>query len=64
MQESLYNVWQANLELWDSVITKRIDVQRLKLELKLNLVLKEQVSHFKPESISCHIVLFSMAPSL
>lgn len=46
-EESLYNVWQANLELWDSVITKRIDVQRLKLELKLKLVLKEQLAYLE-----------------
>ena len=44
MQQTLYDVWETNLELWDSVRRKRIDLQQLNLELKLNSVLSEQVS--------------------
>jgi hypothetical protein len=43
VQRTLFNVWNATLELWDSVIRKRINLQQLKLELKLNSVLNDQV---------------------
>lgn len=43
VQRTLYNVWNATLSLWDSVIRKRINLQQLKLELKLNSVLNDQV---------------------
>ncbi|XP_057537638.1 AUGMIN subunit 8-like [Amaranthus tricolor] len=46
-EQTLYNVWEANLELWDSVIKKRIDLQQLNLELKLNLVLSEQMAYLE-----------------
>lgn len=44
-QRTLFNVWSATLGLWDSVIRKRISLQQMKLELKLNSVLNDQVSH-------------------
>ena len=49
MQRRLYNVWRTTSELWDSVTEKRIDLQELRLKLKLYSVLKEQVmslSHY------------------
>ncbi|KAL8138222.1 hypothetical protein V2J09_004223 [Rumex salicifolius] len=42
--EALYNVWKGTLELWDSIIIKRINLQKLQLQLKLNVILNEQVS--------------------
>ncbi|KAH7569264.1 hypothetical protein JRO89_XS06G0134000 [Xanthoceras sorbifolium] len=44
VQETLYNVWNTTLILWDSVIRKRINLQQLKLELKLNSVLNDQIA--------------------
>lgn len=43
VQETLYNVWDTTLSLWDSVINKRINLQQLKLQIQLNLVLNKQV---------------------
>ena len=43
VQRTLFNVWNATLDLWDSVIRKRINLQQLKLELKQNSVLNNQV---------------------
>ncbi|XP_077238161.1 AUGMIN subunit 8-like isoform X2 [Tasmannia lanceolata] len=40
-----YNVWRTTSELRDSVTIKRINLQQLRQELKLNLILKEQVCH-------------------
>ncbi|MBA0647173.1 hypothetical protein Goklo_015080 [Gossypium klotzschianum] len=42
VEEILYNVWKATLGLWDAVIKKKINLQQLKLELKLNTVLNDQ----------------------
>ncbi|KAF5742095.1 hypothetical protein HS088_TW09G00136 [Tripterygium wilfordii] len=42
-EKTLYNVWNTILSLWDSVIRKRINLQQLKLELKLNSVLNDQM---------------------
>ncbi|KAK4853279.1 hypothetical protein QYF36_006525 [Acer negundo] len=44
-EETLYNVWNATLVLWDSVIRKRINLQQLKLELNLNSVLNNQIAY-------------------
>ncbi|XP_015892270.1 AUGMIN subunit 8 [Ziziphus jujuba] len=44
-ERTLYNVWNATLSLWDSVIRKRINLQQLKLELKLNSVLNDQMAY-------------------
>ncbi|CAO2823092.1 unnamed protein product [Amaranthus hypochondriacus] len=46
-EQTLYDVWETNLELWDSVIRKRIDLQQLNLELKLNSVLSEQMAYLE-----------------
>ncbi|KAF8393007.1 hypothetical protein HHK36_021248 [Tetracentron sinense] len=43
-EKTLYTVWNSTSELWDSVTMKRINVQQLRQELKLNSVLNEQVS--------------------
>ncbi|KAF5725887.1 hypothetical protein HS088_TW23G00619 [Tripterygium wilfordii] len=44
-EETLYNVWNTTLTLWDSIIRKIINLQQLKLELKLNSVLNHQISY-------------------
>ncbi|KAJ1410329.1 QWRF family [Sesbania bispinosa] len=45
MEKNLYNVWITTLSLWESVISKRINLQQLKLELKLNSVLNDQMTY-------------------
>ncbi|KAI4335527.1 hypothetical protein L6164_014165 [Bauhinia variegata] len=45
VEETLYNVWNTTLFLWDSVVRKRIDEQQLKLELKLNSILNDQIPY-------------------
>ncbi|GMH23287.1 hypothetical protein Nepgr_025130 [Nepenthes gracilis] len=47
VEKILYRVWRTTLSLWDFVITKRIDLQKLQLELKLNLVLNEQLAYLE-----------------
>lgn len=44
-EEYLHDVWNTTLSLWDSVIRKRINLQKLKLELKLNSVLNDQLAY-------------------
>ncbi|PSS13959.1 AUGMIN subunit like [Actinidia chinensis var. chinensis] len=46
-ERRLYNVWRTTSELWDSVTEKRIDLQELRLKLKLYSVLKEQVAYLE-----------------
>ncbi|XP_074280843.1 AUGMIN subunit 8 [Silene latifolia] len=46
-EQILYNVSETNLELWDSVLRKRIELQRVNLDLKLNLVLREQMAYLE-----------------
>ncbi|WCJ30138.1 hypothetical protein M5689_011714 [Euphorbia peplus] len=43
-EKTLYNVWNNTLALWASVIQKRMDLQELKLELKLSAVLNNQMA--------------------
>ncbi|XVF34365.1 hypothetical protein REPUB_Repub18cG0053200 [Reevesia pubescens] len=43
VEETLYNVWNATLSLWDALIKKKNNLQQLKLELKLNSVLNDQM---------------------
>ncbi|KAL4283937.1 hypothetical protein GQ457_16G005050 [Hibiscus cannabinus] len=45
VEENLYNVWNATLGLCDALIEKKINLQRLKLELKLNSVLNHQMGY-------------------
>ncbi|XP_061365119.1 AUGMIN subunit 8-like [Gastrolobium bilobum] len=45
VKKTLYNVWITTLSLWESVIRKRINLQQLKLELKLNSVLNDQMTY-------------------
>lgn len=42
-EETLYNVWDTTLSLWDSVINKRINLQQLRLQIQFNLVLNKQM---------------------
>ncbi|TYG73537.1 hypothetical protein ES288_D04G109500v1 [Gossypium darwinii] len=46
-EETLYNVWNATLVLWDALIKKRIKLQQFKLELKLNSILNDQMGYLK-----------------
>ncbi|KAK8359240.1 hypothetical protein V6Z12_A04G081800 [Gossypium hirsutum] len=46
-KETAYNVWNATLGLWDALIKKRINLQRLKSELKLNSILNDQIGYLK-----------------
>jgi hypothetical protein len=41
----LYSVWDANSSLCDSMVMKRSYVQRLRQEVKLGVVLKEQMDY-------------------
>ncbi|GAA0168685.1 hypothetical protein LIER_23347 [Lithospermum erythrorhizon] len=40
-----YSVWRTISEMWDFVITKRIELQQLRLALKLYSVLEEQLAY-------------------
>ncbi|RZC93332.1 hypothetical protein C5167_026088 [Papaver somniferum] len=42
-ERTLYNVWIATCELWNSVTMKRINLRELTEELKLNSVLNDQM---------------------
>lgn len=46
-ERTLYDVWNTTLELWESITMKKIDLQKLRLELKLNLVLNEQMAYLE-----------------
>ncbi|KAI9117512.1 hypothetical protein K1719_011678 [Acacia pycnantha] len=45
VERTLYNVWNATLSVWDSVIRKKINLHQLNLELKLNSVLNDQMAY-------------------
>lgn len=45
VERTLYNVWNTTLSVWDSVTRKRKNLHQLKLELKLNSVLKDQMPY-------------------
>ncbi|GAB2218225.1 hypothetical protein Droror1_Dr00001444 [Drosera rotundifolia] len=47
VEQTLYNVWRTTLSLRESLITKQIELQRLQLELNLNLVLSEQLAYLE-----------------
>uniref|UniRef100_A0A5B6YQH4 Putative QWRF motif-containing protein 8 n=1 Tax=Davidia involucrata TaxID=16924 RepID=A0A5B6YQH4_DAVIN len=44
-EKMLYNVGRTTSDLWDSVTEKRIDLQQLRLKLKLYSVLNEQMAY-------------------
>ncbi|GLT80479.1 hypothetical protein SLA2020_519170 [Shorea laevis] len=44
-EETLLNVWHTTLCLWESVIKKRINLQQLKLDLKMNSILNDQMPY-------------------
>ncbi|KAI5320835.1 hypothetical protein L3X38_040543 [Prunus dulcis] len=62
-ERTLLNVWNTTLSLWDSVIRKRIILQQLNLELKLNSVLNDQMAYLDDWAVleSDHIAAFSGA---
>ncbi|KAB2618877.1 QWRF motif-containing protein 8 [Pyrus ussuriensis x Pyrus communis] len=62
-ERTLLNVWNTTLSLWDSVIKKRIDLQQLKLELKLKSVLNDQMAYLDDWGLleTEHIAAFSGA---
>uniref|UniRef100_A0A5B6YQ57 QWRF motif-containing protein 8 n=2 Tax=Davidia involucrata TaxID=16924 RepID=A0A5B6YQ57_DAVIN len=44
-EKTLYNVWRTTSDLWDSVTEKRIDLQQLRLKMKLYSFLNEQMAY-------------------
>lgn len=44
-EETLYNVWRTTSDLWDSISKKNVNLQQLRLEVKLNSVLINQISY-------------------
>ncbi|PPS03697.1 hypothetical protein GOBAR_AA16963 [Gossypium barbadense] len=69
-KETAYNVWNATLGLWDALIKKRINLQRLKSELKLNSILNDQ-AHFYLQlqvklngGIQCMLILSTIRSKL
>ncbi|XP_022999604.1 uncharacterized protein LOC111493922 isoform X2 [Cucurbita maxima] len=44
-ERTLCNVWKAMIRIWDSVTRNRIDLHMLKLELKLNEIMNDQMSY-------------------
>ncbi|CAJ1944866.1 unnamed protein product [Sphenostylis stenocarpa] len=44
-EKSLYNVWHTALSIWEAIIRKRISLQQLQLELKLNSILNDQMAY-------------------
>ncbi|KAI3673087.1 hypothetical protein L6452_39197 [Arctium lappa] len=42
-EKSLYNAWVTISKIWHSVISKRVEMQQLKQNLKLHSILKKQV---------------------
>ncbi|XP_072978615.1 AUGMIN subunit 8-like [Typha angustifolia] len=46
-ESKLYSVWDATSMVRDSVIMKRIGVQQLRQEMKLNMILKEQIAYLE-----------------
>ncbi|KAK7291939.1 hypothetical protein RIF29_07504 [Crotalaria pallida] len=45
VERTLYNVWNTTLSIWESIIRKRINLQQLRLELKLNSILNDQMAY-------------------
>lgn len=50
-EDTLYTVWSRISELHSSIISKRINLQYLKEEMKLNMVLKEQMAYLEDWAI-------------
>ncbi|KAL0552348.1 hypothetical protein IC582_011457 [Cucumis melo] len=46
-ERMLCNVWKATIRIWDSVTRNRIDLHRLKLELKLNKIMNDQMCYLE-----------------
>ncbi|KAI6680503.1 hypothetical protein NL676_034384 [Syzygium grande] len=44
-EKTLFNVWVAMIELWDSVIMKSTVLQQMQLELKLNSIVNKQMTY-------------------
>lgn len=44
VEKTLYNVWNTTLSMWESITRKRMHLQQLQLELKLNSILIDQMT--------------------
>ncbi|ESW26859.1 hypothetical protein PHAVU_003G154300 [Phaseolus vulgaris] len=44
-EKSLYNVWHTTLSIRETIIRKRINLQQLQLQLKLNFILNDQMTY-------------------
>ncbi|KAK7265186.1 hypothetical protein RJT34_32802 [Clitoria ternatea] len=47
VEKNVYNVWSTTLSMWESIIRKRINLQQLQLELKLNSILNDQMAYLE-----------------
>ncbi|XP_057417477.1 AUGMIN subunit 8-like isoform X2 [Lotus japonicus] len=45
VENTLYNVWETTLSMRESIIRKRINLQQLQLELKLESILNDQMTY-------------------
>ncbi|KAF7806546.1 AUGMIN subunit 8-like [Senna tora] len=45
VERTLFSVWKTTWSLWDSVIMKRINLQQMNLELKLDSILSDQMAY-------------------
>ncbi|XP_019441697.1 PREDICTED: AUGMIN subunit 8-like [Lupinus angustifolius] len=63
VERTLYNVWNTTLSVWESIIRKRINLQQLQLEHKLNSILNDQMAYLDDWSVweSDHIDALSGA---
>ncbi|CAK8564274.1 unnamed protein product [Lathyrus sativus] len=45
VEKTLYNVWSTTMSMWESITRKRIHLQQLQLELKLNSIMNDQMTY-------------------
>ncbi|KAF6168757.1 hypothetical protein GIB67_012155 [Kingdonia uniflora] len=45
LENIIYSIWNTTFELWDFFVIKRINLQQLRQELKLSIVLNEQIAY-------------------
>ncbi|XP_068648322.1 AUGMIN subunit 8-like [Aristolochia californica] len=60
-QDLLYNVWNATSELWDSATMGRIALQQLRQNMKLDSILKEQITYLDEWALMDREHLISLA---
>ncbi|XP_021985762.1 protein SNOWY COTYLEDON 3 isoform X1 [Helianthus annuus] len=63
-QKTLYNAWVTISKLWHSVISKRLQLQQLKHNLKLHSLLKKQMLHLDNWDITERDYSISLADAI